>query len=99
MPTLLVPDTNVFVQFHSFDGLPWKEISERDDVTVVVLAAVVRELDKLKFEPRLRDRVRDVLPRLETLFADSDTAVLQDGTPVRFDHGRGVHDVMQRHGL
>jgi len=81
MPLLLVPDTNAFVQFESFMVLPWREIAGQDDVVVVVLAAAIRELDKLKLEPRLRDRVRDVLPRLEALFADGDTATLQDGTP------------------
>ena len=99
MPLLMVPDTNVFLQFESFVVLPWKEIAGRDDVVVVVLAAVVRELDKLKLEPRLRDRVRDILPRLEALFADGDTATLQDGTPARFEHGIGVHKIMEEHGL
>lgn len=99
MSTLLVPDTNVFVQFHLFDGLPWKEISGRADVTIVILAVVVRELDKLKLEPRVRDRVRDVLPRIEALFAEGDTGVLQDGTQVRFEAGLGIQSVMASHGL
>jgi rRNA-processing protein FCF1 len=99
MPTLVVPDTNVFVQFQSFEGLPWREISGQDEVVLVVVAAVVRELDKLKLEPRLRDRVRDVLPRVEALFSDADDALLPGGTPARFEHGRDVQDVMQRHGL
>lgn len=99
MPLLLVPDTNVFVQFDSFVVLPWKEIAGHEDVVVVVLAAVVRELDKLKLEPRLRDRVRDVLPKLEALFADGDTATLQDGTPARFEHGLGIQKIMEEHDL
>jgi len=99
MPLLLVPDTNVFVQFDSFVVLPWKEIAGQDDIVVVVLAAVVRELDKLKLEPRLRDRVREVLPRLEALFANGDTATLQDGTPARFEHGVGIQKIMDEHDL
>lgn len=94
-----MPDTNVFVQFQAFDGVPWKEIAGYEDVVVVVLAAVIRELDKLKLEPRLRDRVRDVLPRLEALFADGDTATLQDGTPARLEHGVGIQKIMEEHGL
>ncbi len=99
MSLLLVPDTNVFVQFQAFDGFPWKEIAGNDDVVVVVLAAVVRELDKLKLEPRLPDRVRDVLPRLEALFADGDTATLPDGTPARFEVGTGLKTIMEEQGL
>lgn len=99
MSLLLVPDTNVFAQFQAFDGFPWKEIAGHEDVVVVILAAVVRELDKLKLEPRLRDRVRDVLPRLEALFADGDIATLQDGTSARFEHGTGLQAIMEPHGL
>ncbi len=99
MPLLVVPDTNVFVHFHAFDGLPWREIVGEKDIALLVIGPVLRELDKLKMEPRLRDRMRDVIPRIEALFADGDTSTLREGMPVRFEPAHGLADVMRQHDL
>ena len=99
MPLLVVPDTNVYVHFKPFDDIPWADVVGENDVVFIVLAPVVRELDKLKMEPRLRDRVRGVLPRIDALFADSDSATLRTGIRTRFEHGRGAAAVMSEHSL
>ncbi|XYH98121.1 PIN domain-containing protein [Sorangium sp. So ce1128] len=99
MKALAVPDTNVLIHFRPFDNLPWDRIVDADDAEVVILWPVVRELDKLKTDPRLRDRARGVLAKIEEAFAQADHIVLQNGMTGRFFHSASMLDVARAHGL
>jgi rRNA-processing protein FCF1 len=62
-----IPDTNVFMHFHLFDVLPWRDILGAERVQIVVPIAVIEELDHLKIarENRVRRRAQKTLMRLD----------------------------------
>jgi len=66
---ILVLDTNVLLEFLPPDQVPWSEIAGCDSVRLVIPLRVVEELDMKKYSnsPRLADRARALLPRLESL--------------------------------
>ena len=99
MATLVIPDTNVFLHFQSFQTLVWNEVVHEGDVVLVVLYPVVQELDKLKRDPTVGRRAGKVLSRIEALFAEGDTATLDNGTVARLDTDRPLRDVLDAHQL
>ncbi len=99
MATLVIPDTNVFLHFQAFHTVDWKEVVHEDDIVLVILYPVVQELDKLKRDPTVGRRAGKVLSRIEELFAEGDTATLDNGTVARLDIARPLGDVLADHQL
>lgn len=57
----LFVDTNIFIHCKDFDQIKWSEKFGSDQITLVVVPAIMRELDKHKGDPnnrRRRDRAR-----------------------------------------
>jgi hypothetical protein len=60
-------DTNTFLHFKALDELDWSVLTGASEITVVVCAAVIGELDNQKNHgatPKLRERARDSIRRL-----------------------------------
>lgn len=56
MKAIFAPDTNFFLQFKPASDVPWKEITDASDVELVVLMAVLDELDDHNHGPNGRRR-------------------------------------------
>lgn len=82
---LLVIDTNLLLHFKRPNELDWT--SAGDDVVLVVLPVVLRELEKVKVSspvPRLRDRAAKVVTWLGSLIDSGVEAPLRKGVRLRF---------------
>ena len=54
----LVVDTNLFHEFRPLNTLPWSEITDADEITLLVSHPVQTELDEQKKSPRARIKRR-----------------------------------------
>ena len=54
----LVVDTNLFHEFRPLNTLPWSEITDADEITLLVSDPVQTELDEQKKSPRARIKRR-----------------------------------------
>ncbi len=87
--TWLVADTNLFLEYTFFIDVAWNTELGHDRVVLVVPAAMIRELDAFKVDPRRERqhrRTRQVLPRLrEIAFAapPRTPAPVRDGVELR----------------
>lgn len=63
------PDTNFFLQFKPPEEVPWAELTDANDIELIVLAEVLGELDKHKNggNTRRATRSRNTLQRLRPL--------------------------------
>lgn len=78
------PDTNFFLQFKLPEELPWAELTNADDIELIVLAEVLGELDKHKNggNERRAARSRSTLQRLRPLIVtDQETIELRKQGP------------------
>ncbi|RYG20929.1 hypothetical protein EON82_19655 [bacterium] len=96
---LVVPDTNVFLHFRNFEEVPWADVVGRDDIVLVLLGTVVRELDKAKLTERNRDRARRVLSQIEGILQGSLHGVSAGGIPVRYQPERVLSATIEAEGL
>lgn len=73
------PDTNFFLQARSPAELPWEELTDADSIELVVLPAVVGELDnhKGKGNSRAARRARAALTKLDPLIDDHEQEVVE----------------------
>lgn len=73
------PDTNFFLQARSPAELPWEEVTDADSIELVVLFAVVGELDnhKGKGNSRAARRARAALTKLDPLIDDHEQKVVE----------------------
>jgi hypothetical protein len=62
----LVPDTNVLLHSLSLDQIPWREVMQCDEVEIVLVPQVLRELDAKKYgeSERLKRRARSISAQL-----------------------------------
>jgi rRNA-processing protein FCF1 len=81
------------------DELPLADLAGDQNVEVVVLWPVIRELDKLKTDPQVRDRARKAVARLESLFAAADVAILKTGVKVSIAGAKGLSSALREHDL
>lgn len=94
----LVVDTNLFHEFRSLELLPWCEITDEDEVILLVSDPVQTELDEQKKSPRARIKRRALgwVKRFrELLKADETDLVLVEGSPrvvLRLDDTRPSKD-------
>lgn len=56
MKALYAPDTNFFLQFRQASDVAWKDLTPADEVELVILLAVLRELDNHNHGPAGRKR-------------------------------------------
>lgn len=54
----LVVDTNLFHEFRRLETLPWDELTEVDEIALIVSDPVQTELDEQKKSPRARIKRR-----------------------------------------
>src|SRR4051812_10262923 len=88
---LVVLDTSVHVHCRRFDELDWPSIVGAREVTLVVPAQVLRELDKIKDQHRsrgVRERVRRVVSRLKDLLPPTADGVVRAKVTIEFHHQR-----------
>lgn len=66
---ITVLDTNTLLHYQLIDSIKWSEVVERELVRLVIPLRVIEELDAKKYSDKgkLRDRARELLPRLEDL--------------------------------
>jgi hypothetical protein len=72
------PDTNFFFHAKSPEQLPWRELTDADEVELVVLDEVMRELDRHKANGNSRTarRAREAFAKLDPLIDDEFEEVL-----------------------
>lgn len=72
------PDTNFFFHAKSPEQLPWRELTDADEVELVVLDEVMRELDRHKANGNSRSarRAREVFAKLDPLIDDEVEEIL-----------------------
>lgn len=81
-PLTLVPDTNVLIHGRALAELPWEELG-RDEIDVLVIAPVIRELDKLKNQSGRQSKIaRALSSRIRALLkAPTGREILNGGEP------------------
>ncbi|HXN59899.1 MAG TPA: PIN domain-containing protein [Acidimicrobiales bacterium] len=89
--TPTVVDTNVLLHYQDPAFVNWREVTERDQVRLIVPLRVIEELDEKKWTYQrdvIRNRARDLLPKLWGYLADT------AGAPVPFrDDGKVTIEV------
>lgn len=92
-------DTNIFLQFQTFDEIDWLSILKTDAVCLVVAKKVIQELDEHKINPsreRLRKRSRMILNKLLE-YAESENPV-RIGVTVKIQTTSPKSDWLERNG-
>jgi hypothetical protein len=72
-------DTNIWVHFRRLAEFNWPSVLGHRPVTFVATPTLVRELDKLKYASRTRDRARASLAQIETWATAGAPVELRDG--------------------
>lgn len=91
---LVVLDTNLFLHYKRPDQLDWVGL-QCNDVELVVLAVVIRELEKAKnfgSSPRLKTRAAEVVTWLSKLMDQGFNVELRKGLRLRFEVNEPVID-------
>lgn len=82
----IVPDTNVFAHYRTFDQIPWPALTKSASVRVIVALLVLDELDDLSYKARAAgQRAKDVLRALAKLRSDA-----RPEAPVNIQHGVAI---------
>lgn len=86
MKALYAPDTNFFLQFQQPSDVAWKDLTDADEIELVMLLTVVRELDKHGHGPggRRRKVAERVLRSIRGLEPGKDLEVRRQGPRVVF---------------
>ncbi len=81
-PLILVPDTNVLIHGRALTELPWQELG-RDEIDVVIIAPVIREIDKLKNQSGRQNKIaRSLSGKIRALLkTPTGREALKDGAP------------------
>jgi PIN domain-containing protein len=84
---LLALDTNTFLQFRSYNEIPWTGLVGSDSVRLVLAMPVLDEIEAKKHgqNRRLQKRARMVLPRIDKAFGEDGNDYFQvekDGKPM-----------------
>jgi hypothetical protein len=77
-------DTNIFLQFKTFDEIDWPKELGVDAVCLVVPKRVIKELDKHKHDPqsdRRRKRARVILKKIKQ-YADTENGFVRKNTTI-----------------
>jgi hypothetical protein len=71
--TLFV-DTNFFLQCKKYDQLPWQNLSDQKNITILISSPVLKEIDRLKNDGNSRraKRARETTTLFKTVFNSSD---------------------------
>lgn len=66
-------DTNIFIHFKYFEEIPWQDIINYSDFTIVLAPTVLDELDNHKYNQnrKVSKRVKELLPKLEKIIDKS----------------------------
>jgi hypothetical protein len=77
---IAVIDSHSLLHYQLPDSVAWQEVVGHDNVRLVIPLRVIEELDGKKYgdSQELRDRARDLLPRLDALIG-----VMGEPTPIR----------------
>ena len=95
MPTYVFPDTNVFLHFRRPDEIDWRGLVGSDEVELVIVLPVIRELDKLKATiavRRLRERAAGAVRWLAAMAASEGPTSIRDGVTLSFRRSDPVID-------
>lgn len=95
MPTYLFPDTNVFLHFRRPDEIDWRVLARGDEVELVVVLPVLRELDKQKATNavrRLKDRAGGAVKWLASMSASKGPTAIREGVTLSFRRSNPVID-------
>ncbi|MHC1481467.1 PIN domain-containing protein [Frateuria aurantia] len=81
----VIPDTNVFIQCRDLKELPWKDLFQGvDEVTVVLIPPVMRELDRQKAgQGRVAKRARKFNSLLNDLLENDEVTLTDEKTRPR----------------
>lgn len=81
-------DTNIFLHYQPFEQINWPEVLGADEVTLLVAAVVIGELDRHKdgqsTTKRSKERARKVAGRFRDLWAESPVAEIGPGVAIRY---------------
>ncbi len=83
---LLYPDTNIFLHYRRLDEIDWRTIVNAEELTIVVMQVVVRELERHKHQhpvKRIRRRADAIVSFLHGQLSQG----MQDGLPVSIREG------------
>src|SRR5579859_3139358 len=75
-------DTNILLEFKTFDEIDWQNELETSEVTLVVPLTVIRELDKIKGDSkyeRKRNRARMIIKKIENLVKSTKAVSIRPG--------------------
>ncbi len=76
------PDTNIYLHYNFFSELDWCKALRVSKVTLVLPSVTLRELDRKKFDsqdPRLRERARNVITRINEIVGQTLEGELRPG--------------------
>lgn len=95
MPTYLFPDTNVFLHFKRPDEVDWRPLAGGDEVELVIVQPVLRELDKHKATNavrRLKDRAAGAVKWLSTMAGSRGPTRIREGVTLSFRRSNPLVD-------
>ena len=95
MPTYLFPDTNVFLHFRRLDEIDWRALVDGDEVDLVVVHPVLRELDKHKATNavrRLKERAAGAVKWLGSMAGSKGPTKIREGVTLSFRRSNPVID-------
>lgn len=78
-------DTNIFLEFTTFDEIDWNKELGVNEALLVVPQTVIQQLDKHKYDPRSnrrQDRSRMILNKIEAL-SDLEDSLVRKGVYLR----------------
>lgn len=80
---LLFPDTHFFLHFKHPQDVPWGDLTQAEQITLVVGRTVQKEIEKHKFELRGRpqDRARTYSTKLADIIINGKPEVLRESKP------------------
>lgn len=79
----LFPDTHFFLHYRNAQDVAWSEVTDQDDIRLVIGRAVAKELDRKKFELRGRpqDRARLFVSKLGAIASGTSSGALREKAP------------------
>ena len=81
---VIFPDSNLFLQCKSIKELPWHEISDGEDITIIISRPLQEEIDRLKHDGNKRraKRARKANSFLrDIILSEEQELVIRESTP------------------
>ena len=76
---IIVPDTNFFLHFKDAVNIPWGDLTQDDEITIVICRTVQEELDRKERE--LKGRTQKRARKINSLIGDLGGCLSNDFDP------------------